>query len=53
MSFQDLLNLIYSGMQVSFTVFGVTINLWSLFVFSTIFSVIAWVIRHFFSGGDD
>ena len=52
MSFGDLLNLIYQAMQPTFTVFGVTVNVWSLFVFSVIFSVFAWFIRHFF-GGDN
>lgn len=52
MSFSDLLNLIYQAMQPKFTVFGVELNLWSLFVFSVIFSVIAWFIHHFY-GGDD
>lgn len=50
MSFQDLLDLIYSAMQPTFSVFGVEVNLWSLFVFSVIFSVIAWFINNFFRG---
>lgn len=53
MSFADLLNYIYQAMSVSFTVFGVTLNLWSFFVFSAIFSVVAWFIRNFFGGDDD
>lgn len=52
MSFQVLLDLIYQAMQPTFTVFGVTVNLWSLFVFSVIFSVFAWFVHKFF-GGDD
>lgn len=52
MTFQALLDLIYQAMQVSFTVFGVRINLWSFFVFSVIFSVFAWFISKFF-GGDN
>lgn len=47
MSFQALMNLIYQAMQPSFTVFGVTINYWSFFVFSIGFSVVAWIIRRF------
>lgn len=52
MTFQALLDLIYAAMQPTFTVFGVTVNLWSLFVFSVIFSVLAWFIKNFF-GGDE
>lgn len=51
MTFQQYLDMIYQAMQPTFTVFGVTVNVWSLFVFSVIFSVFAWFIRHF-TGGD-
>lgn len=50
MTFQELLDMIYAAMQPTFQVFGVTVNLWSLFVFSVIFSVIAWFINNFFRG---
>lgn len=52
MTFQALLDLLYQAMQPTFTVFGVTVNLWSLFVFSVIFSVLAWFLRNLFGGGD-
>lgn len=52
MSFQNLIDLVYQAMQPSFTVFGFTVNLWSLFVFSVVMSVVAFFIRKFF-GGDE
>lgn len=52
MTLQALFDLIYQAMQPTFTVFGVTINLWSFFVFSVVFSVIAWFIHRFY-GGDN
>lgn len=53
MSFQDLIDLVYTAMQPTFTVFGFEINLWGFFVFSVVMSVVAFFIRNFFSGGDD
>lgn len=53
MSLQTILDLVYQAMQPKFSVFGFEINLWSFFVFSVVFSVIAWFIRNFFSGGDE
>lgn len=45
MSFSDLISMIYQAMQPSFTVFGVTLNLWSFFVWSIGISVVALIIR--------
>lgn len=53
MTLQTLLDLIYQAMQVNFTVFGVSINLWSFFVFDVICCVVFWFIRNFFNGDDD
>ena len=52
MTLQNLINLVYQAMQPTFTVFGFTLNLWSLFVFSVVMGVIAWFLHKFF-GGDD
>lgn len=45
MSFDVLMDLCYQAMLPEFTVFGVTLNLWSLFVFSVVVSVIIWFIN--------
>lgn len=47
MSFQSLMNLVYQAMLPEFTVFGVSTNLWSFFVFSVVFTIIAWFIHEF------
>ena len=45
MSFADLVSLVYRAMLPEFTVFGVTLNLWSCFCWSIAMSVIALIIR--------
>lgn len=45
MSFSELVSLIYQAMQPEFTVFGVTLNLWSFFVWSITISVVAFIIN--------
>ena len=45
MTFQEYINLIFQAMQPEFTVFGVTLNLWSFFVWSIALSVVAIIIN--------
>lgn len=45
MTFSDFVSLIYQAMQPSFTVFGVTLNLWSFFVWSVCISIVAFIIH--------
>lgn len=45
MSFPDLVSLIYQAMQPEFTVFGITLNLWSFFVWSITISVVGIIIN--------
>lgn len=45
MSFQDLISLVYQAMTVEFTVFGYTINMFQVFVFSITLSVVGIIIR--------
>lgn len=47
MSFSDLMALVLMAMTVDFTVFGVTLNLYQVFVFSVVVSGIFWMIRFF------
>ena len=47
MTFQELMDLVFKAMQPTFTVFGVTLNLYSLFVFSVVISVIIWFLNNF------
>lgn len=45
MTFQELVYAIYQAMLPEFTVFGVTLNLWSCFVWSIGVSVVAIIIH--------
>ncbi len=45
MTFDALMELCYKAMLPRFSVFGVSLNLWSLFVFSVVMSVIIWFIN--------
>lgn len=45
MTFKEYIDLIVSAMQPSFVVFGVEVNLWSLFCWSIGISVVAFIIN--------
>lgn len=45
MTFQNLISLVYQAMTVEFTVFGYTINLFQVYVFSITLSVVGIIIR--------
>lgn len=50
MSFASLMDLIYKAMQPKFTIFGVTLNYWSFFVFSVVISLFIWIVNNIFRG---
>lgn len=45
MTFQNLISLVYQAMTVEFTVFGYTINMFQVYVFSITLSVVGIIIR--------
>mgnify|MGYP006886784846 CR=1 FL=1 len=47
MSFSALLDLVYKAMLPEFTVFGFTINMFQVFVFSISSSIAVFIIREF------
>ena len=48
--FQSLISATLALFQIQFTLFGVTLSLWEVFLFSAFAGVVAWILGEVFLG---